>query len=205
MTNYLFFDTETTGKYDFKSSPDAPHQPHLVQLAMQLVSSDGKILATHSTMIRGELWKEIEAGAQAIHGISAELANAVGAHPAWGLQLFDKLASQADYLVAHNYQFDSSMIRRTHLALIQQPDSRIRVEDTISFMGSRKFCTMTYPAVMQHCGLPGFKGQFKWPKLSELHWKLFNREFSGAHDALVDVIALRDCFFELKRLGIITI
>ena len=33
----LFFDTETTGKADFKSSPDAAHQPRLVQFAALLM------------------------------------------------------------------------------------------------------------------------------------------------------------------------
>ena len=49
-------------------------------------------------------------------------------------------------------------------------------------------------------GKPG-----KWPKLEELHIKLFGCNFEGAHDALDDVRATAKCFFELKRLGMVAI
>ena len=32
---------------------------------------------------------------------------------------------------------------------------------------------------------------------------IFGHEFSGAHDALTDVTATKECYFELKRRGII--
>jgi DNA polymerase III epsilon subunit-like protein len=43
----------------------------------------------------------------------------------------------------------------------------------------------------------------KWPKLSELHQKLFGVTFEEAHDAAVDIEATAKCFWELKRRGII--
>lgn len=46
-------------------------------------------------------------------------------------------------------------------------------------------------------------GRFKWPKLIELHRKLFGTGFDDAHDALADVKACGKCFFEMKRRGII--
>lgn len=36
----LFYDTETTGKADFRAAPDAAHQPRLVQLAAILANPD---------------------------------------------------------------------------------------------------------------------------------------------------------------------
>jgi DNA polymerase III epsilon subunit-like protein len=52
------------------------------------------------------------------------------------------------------------------------------------------------------CKIPGPYG-YKWPKLMELHQKLFNEGFDGAHDAMNDVLACGRSFFELQRLGVI--
>ena len=40
---------------------------------------------------------------------------------------------------------------------------------------------------------------YKRPKLQELHVKCFGEEFDGAHDALADVSATKDCFFHLVK------
>lgn len=52
------------------------------------------------------------------------------------------------------------------------------------------------------CKISGPYGN-KWPKLSELHFKLFKTDFSEAHNALVDIEITAKCFWELKSLGIL--
>lgn len=67
-----------------------------------------------------------------------------------------------------------------------------------------KFCTMKSPQVIEYCSIPPFKyGSYKWPKLSELHYKLFGFEFEEAHDAAVDIEATAKCFWELKQRGVL--
>jgi len=51
-----------------------------------------------------------------------------------------------------------------------------------------------------YCAIQGPYG-YKWPKLSELHYKLFRTGFDEAHDAAVDIKATAKCFWELKKLG----
>ena len=63
----------------------------------------------------------------------------------------------------------------------------------------RKFCTMK--SSVNFCAIPGFKG-YKWPKLIELYRKLFSKDFNP-HNALDDVEATADCFWELKKKKII--
>ena len=46
---------------------------------------------------------------------------------------------------------------------------------------------------------------FKWPKLSQLHKKLFGSDFDEAHDAEADVAACARCFFALKDQGVISV
>ena len=55
-----------------------------------------------------------------------------------------------------------------------------------------------------YCAIPGGRGgRFKWPKLTELHVKLFGEAFAEAHNASADVEATARCFLELIRLGVI--
>jgi DNA polymerase III alpha subunit (gram-positive type) len=61
---------------------------------------------------------------------------------------------------------------------------------------------MKSPSVINYCAIPPFRyGKYKWPKLSELHQKLFGTDFEEAHNANVDIQATAKCFWELKRLG----
>ena len=56
------------------------------------------------------------------------------------------------------------------------------------------------------CALePKMYGTFKYPKLEELHIKLFGEGMVNAHDAEVDTDYLAKCFFELVRIGQITV
>ena len=53
-------------------------------------------------------------------------------------------------------------------------------------------------STIYYCDLPNYK----FPKLQELHTKIFNKEFSGAHQAINDVKATANCFFKLKEEGL---
>jgi DNA polymerase-3 subunit epsilon len=95
-------------------------------------------------------------------------------------------------MVSHNMQFDHMVvgaeIYRCHRQAINKP---IRI------------CTKERSTV--YCKMPKRGGGYKWPKLMELHQFLFQKDFENAHDALADVIALKDCFFELVKREIIVI
>ena len=76
----------------------------------------------------------------------------------------------------------------------------LEVITVVAICPNGKICTMEMST--DYCELPGPYG-YKWPSLSELHYKLFNEYFDEAHDAAVDVRACANCFFELKDRGII--
>lgn len=73
-----FFDTETTSKADFRSPPDAPHQPRLVQFAALLCDDAGEEVSSVSIIIKPNGFT-IPEEASKIHGITTEIANARGA------------------------------------------------------------------------------------------------------------------------------
>ena len=40
---------------------------------------------------------------------------------------------------------------------------------------------------------------YKYPKLDELYYTLFNKHFDNQHDAMADIQATYDCYYELKK------
>ena len=49
------------------------------------------------------------------------------------------------------------------------------------------------------CKIPGnvIYGGYKYPKLGELYYKLFNKHFNNQHNAMADVEATYECYKEL--------
>jgi DNA polymerase-3 subunit epsilon len=181
----LFIDTETTGKADFRSQPDAPHQPRMVQLGAILADEAGKVLAELNVIIQPDGWT-IPAEAAAVHGISTEQAEAAGVSVSVALDLLEALHHKAGVIVAHNIDFDRLVIDGEYLR------SGFDIPDH-----AEPFCTMH--AMTGVCKLPGRYGNYKWPTLTEAHQHLFGAGVEGAHDAMADVRACMRIYFELMK------
>ena len=184
---HLFFDTETTGTpRNYKAAvTDLQNWPRLVQLAWLLTDNDGTEIACAEYVVKPQGFV-IPKDAAKIHGITTAKAQQVGID--LQLVLGEVVASiqQASVLVAHNMQFDEKILG-AELLRAGQPNVVASKE---------RRCTMQ--AATNFCRIPGPYG-YKWPSLQELHLKLFNESFVGAHQALVDVRACARCYFELKR------
>ena len=99
----------------------------------------------------------------------------------------------ADLLVAHNLDFDRTMIV-AELFRMRQWESLLAAKQ--AFVEKPGFCTMK--ATTPICKLPGkFGNDYKWPKLQEAYKHLFNEEFQGAHDAMADVRACARVYYSL--------
>jgi DNA polymerase-3 subunit epsilon len=188
---FLFFDTETTGLPRSWQAPVTAldNWPRLVQLAYMAFDAEGGLLKSFDCIIKPEGFT-IPADSARIHGITTERALKEGKELAAVLRDFKALMDQAKYLVAHNMSFDEKImgaeLLRNNLPDIPSTKSRI--------------CTMH--SSTEYCAIPGPRG-YKWPKLVELHHKLFQSDFSEAHNAAADVAATAKCFWELKERGII--
>jgi DNA polymerase III subunit epsilon len=186
---YLFFDTETTGLPKNWKAPvtDLNNWPRLVQLAYMFYGRSGNLIASGDFIIR-PVGFTIPVEASRIHGISTEKALEEGKSLLAVLQHFHELVSEADYLVAHNISFDEKIVGAEFLRN-SMPDSIASKKKICTMHGTTDFCKITGPY------------GYKWPKLSELHYKLFSEYFEEAHNAAVDIHATAKCFWELKRLG----
>ena len=192
---YLFFDTETTGLPNSWSAPasQTTNWPRMVQLACLLYETNGTLVESRNFIIKPEGYT-IPKDATDIHRITTERAMQEGVDLKTSLIDFQNLVSQATFLVAHNIDFDEKIIgAEFHRKLGNDPLPK-----------KKRFCTMKNPMIIHFCAIPPKRnGSYKWPKLSELHYKLFKKQFEEAHDASVDIAATAKCFFALKEKGVI--
>ena len=186
---YLFFDTETTGLPRSWKAPvtNLNNWPRLVQLAYLCYDKNGNKISGGDHIIKPDGFI-IPKDAARIHGISTEKATQEGIALLTVLKDFQTLINQAEYLVAHNIKFDEKIIGAEFL--------RNKMQDSVA--KKRKICTML--STTDFCKLNGPYG-YKWPKLSELHYKLFKTNFEEEHNAAADIHATAKCFWELKRIG----
>lgn len=189
---YLFFDTETTGiPNDYKAPcTNIDNWPRLIQLGWLLTDAVGRILSEGNHIVRPDGF-EIPKAASDVHGITTEFALENGKPLLDVIFAFGADLNQADCMVGHNLDYDLHIVGAEYVRLGY--DSRI-------MFARPTLCTMQ--ATIQFCNIPGRFGP-KWPKLMELYTKLFGQEFDGAHDAMADIVATKDCFFELIRRGVV--
>ena len=186
---YLIFDTETTGLPRNFNAPitDLDNWPRVVQLAWQLHDEAGELISQQDFIIRPEGFN-IPFESERVHGISTELALAVGESLSDVLALFNKDLARAKFMVGHNLRFDLNVMGAEYLRMGQETPLTKPVLDT---------CTENSALL---CQIPGGRGgKFKLPTLTELHQHLFNEPFNEAHNATADVEATTRCFLELLR------
>lgn len=189
MNNILFYDTETTGKADFRAAPDAPQQPRLVQLAAILTTPENELVEEFCCVIKPDGWK-IDPEAEALHGITLEYANEYGIPVAEALRRFEQLAETCKGKVCHNSDFDSRIMM----------GEQIRGGIVPNGAPKPHFCTMK--AMTKICQIPNVgRGGFKWPKLAEAYQFCTGKELKDGHDAMIDAQACRAIYFWMKFRG----
>ncbi|MBF0566301.1 MAG: 3'-5' exonuclease [Nitrospirae bacterium] len=189
---YLFFDTETTGLPRNYRAPlsDVRNWPRMVQIAWLLYDEEGNQISGRDYIIKPDGFV-IPKEASNIHHITTEKARQEGHDLAPVLEEFYELVQSAEYLVAHNMDFDEKIIGAEFL--------RNNMPNILD--GKKKICTMK--SFVTFCALPrvNYRG-YKWPKLDELYRLLFQESVAGAHNAVADTLATARCFWELKKRGI---
>lgn len=183
----LIYDTETTGKYNYRLTPLDPSQPDVLQICA-ILCDEARVYAQMNVFVHGE--DPVPQEAFEIHRIDRDMTARVGITRARACLLFDAMAQKADVLVGHNQDFDNAIMR----------SAMLREKGSGRIMNKSSYCTMK--SATEICKLPKTNGKpgYKWPSLQEAFRLLVDpRGFEGAHDALVDVTATREVYRVLRQ------
>lgn len=186
------FDTETTGFID-KKETDINKQPRIIQFAgilWEIKNDSFKEIEKVNIMINP--WVPIPFWASQVHHIyDIDVQNAPKIESV--IDTILHCINTPDLVIGHNIEFDDEMIRLELKRLKREFD----------YKPKQTLCTMKQ--TVDFCQLLWNGERFKYPKLWELHKKLFWEYFTGAHDAIVDVEATLKCFIELNKQWILNI
>lgn len=188
----LYYDTETSGFVQPTLPPDHPTQPHLVQLGAILTNDNGDEVQVVSLIVKPEGYKIPEQAAK-VHGITTEMATAVGLPLVTVLSVFYNLRRVAQSVIAFNADFDDLVMATQSAKINRAPPP-----------GPATFCCMRAAGPIMN--LPptarmvaaGFQ-KWKPPNLAEAHQFFCGEDFAGAHGALADARACMRVHRELMK------
>ncbi len=204
----LFYDTETTGlPKDWKGRiSDVDNWPRVIQLAWHVADFEGKKLKAREVLIKPDGWTipdgsdGKDASFWITHGFNTAISTKDGVPMSEVLMEFMTDLEGCQYIISHNMEFDYKVLGAEMYRLGMR--SARQAVKICTKEASTDFCKIPFPG--RRDTRPWVKKNYKWPKLEELYVKLFGQDFENKHQASGDVQALRDCFFELVRLGIIS-
>lgn len=190
----LVFDTETTGllpKINNVTTFNVANFPHVVQISWVIYDLElKKVIKTKDFIVKCP----VHISNSNIHGITDDISQEKGVNIGFVLGQFVEDFVEVDQIICHNYNFDSK--------IVEVELFRLERNEEIKWMRKKpSYCTMM--STIQYCGLEGkFYGSYKYPRLQELHVKLFNCEFQNAHNSLADVKSTLNCYLKFAH-GII--
>ena len=208
------FDTETTGLPKSKLINEITLQlwPHIVQFSYIIYDTElHKIIKTVDLVIKIPENINISDEVSDIHGITNFISQTSQHKIEDALIHFsnDYLNYNIDLIVGHNLSFDLNMLKVELMREINNKNNLSpkrmfsQLLDNLNDMkqdSSELYCTMQ--KTIELCNLKTTtkygKEYVKFPKLSELHMKLFNSSPRNLHNSLNDVLICLRCYYMLE-------
>ena len=203
----LIFDTETTGLPKSRSiNPDSLHLwPHIVQFSYIIYDvTDNDICVIEDNIISVADDVEISQESAAIHGITNEISKSGGVDLNQVLSGFFGALKNVDILVGHNISFDINVVVVELLRIIYNQSNTVPADELLSYKTylhmlnnyQNIHCTMQNSIDMCGIKVMGKNGREynKFPKLSELHQKLFGSVPNNLHNSLNDILITLRCY-----------
>lgn len=203
---YLFYDTETTGL--LPKEKDYAKFPHIVQFSYIVYDSESETIEKiYDEIIHLEI--EIPAESTNIHLITTEMCKKSRTDINECLFSFIEDCAKADLIIGHNLEFDNAMVvcelQRCKKMLEGHPEDCEMVDNLLSRFRNMKFyCTMK--ETTSFCNISrayknSSKTFVKYPKLIELHDKLFGKDTINIqlHNSLNDVLVCFRCFYKYRE------
>jgi DNA polymerase III epsilon subunit-like protein len=202
----IVFDTETTGLPKTKVlTPGLLNLwPYVVQLSYLIYDIDEKeLIKIRDFIIKIPYDIKIPQEASKIHGITNDISYSQGINIENIIEEFMDDLNQCDYIIGHNIEFDINMIKAElmRLNLIISKNMNLYY-NYVEFLTTCKkyYCTMQESIDL--CAIKQINKQgkeyIKYPKLIELHKKLFDTSPNGLHNSLNDILICLRCFYKIK-------
>ena len=207
----LVFDTETTGLPKSKiMNPDTLNLwPHIVQFSYVIYDTElNDIIESSDTIVKLKDGITIPEDSIKIHGITNESSQRNGINIDLILNDFFYHLRNIDLLVGHNISFDINMIKVELLRLIYEANfiSENEVKEckyNLHFLTNYKNICCTLQESIDLCNIKAIdkfgKEYTKFPKLLELHQKLFESTPNNLHNSFNDILVTLRCFMKLKH------
>ena len=180
----VVFDTETSGL--------CAGENVILSLSWQVLNADLEKVAEESRFFD---WPEdksrIQEKAIEVNGLTEErLAELGTCDKREALQEFTEAIDGADLLVAHNGGFDIGFVRA------EATEAKVAIN-----LNKPMFDTML--EMTDYCQIPGYYGEYKWPRLSELANCLdIDTHDIDWHQSASDVEVTARCFREIIKKGL---
>lgn len=198
----LVFDTETTGlppkgSRDASIEEKATSWPHIVQLSGLLFDTkEKKVVDMFDHIIKLPADVPLPDESVAIHGISREMCETQGIDIKAALINFAICFEKAHCIVAHNLDFDKSVIQ-----------VELHRNDYVNIFNKQlklEYCTMKYGEKITNLTMISkISGKTikKSPKLVELHEHLFGvaERQLNLHNSLIDVLICARCYSKMSN------
>jgi DNA polymerase-3 subunit epsilon len=207
----LVFDTETTGLPKSKIiSPDSLNEwPNIVQFSYVIFDlNSNEITESRDYIIKVPESILISEESSKIHGITNEISHYKGSLLNEVLNEFFEHLKNIDFIVGHNINFDINMLKIELLRFIYNKSNLIGTKQIKQYKYDLHFITnfkniyCTLKESIDLCNIKAIdkfgKEYLKYPKLIELHNKLFECSPNNLHNSFNDILVTLRCFIKLK-------
>jgi DNA polymerase III epsilon subunit-like protein len=216
----MVFDVETTGllpkSHRGGGFPPLSECPHIIQLSFIIYDVlVGSIVSVFDTYIDVDPSVEITSFITELTG-GTRAKCAAGMKMSDALVIFHREYRKCDCIVAHNIEFDKTMIgiemsRNEAILTKVDPEHFVVFNDMYNRINNiEMYCTMKAGKDVCNIVVPGHekvdanglvyitRPYKKYPKLAELYRALFGEEPENLHNSLVDTYICLKCFYMLK-------
>jgi DNA polymerase III epsilon subunit-like protein len=206
----VVLDTETTGllpKSIELKSENLHLFPYIVQFSYVIYdTSSNTIIKTVDNIIKLPLNVIISEENSNIHKITNEISQSQGIEIRLAINEFMEDLKNTDLIVAHNLEFDINMLKIEFYREAAVSENIIDKNNYLNFLDSfvdskKLYCTMKNSINLCNIKMKSIKNgreYLKFPRLNELHIKLFCFSPRNLHNSLNDVLVCLRCYFMLE-------
>jgi len=207
----IFLDTETTGllpKGLELKSENLHLFPYVVQFSYVIYDiSTNQIIKMVDHIIKLPLNVIISEENSNIHKITNEISQSKGIEIRLAINEFMEDLKNIDLIVAHNLEFDINMLKIEFYREATISDNIVDKNQYLNFLDpfvetNKLYCTMKNSINLCSIKMKSSKNgkeYLKFPKLNELHIKLFCFSPRNLHNSLNDVLICLRCYFMLEH------